>query len=171
MAPGVIPAWGPFWQANGYLCAIDGAVLPPRCVKCNGTDRVTMVKKQYSWHPPWVYALIRAGLLIYIILALVLQKRVTVTFGVCAKHRAKRRNAILIGWLSFLQIFVLIGCAIAFDNGWLILIGFVLFVAGVIYGTVASPILKPGYMNDYKMARLKGACPEFIASLPPGPIL
>src|SRR5512141_2965141 len=44
------------------------ARLPKRCVVCNQRDPSDHMRKQFMWHPSWVYATIVAGWLIYFVL-------------------------------------------------------------------------------------------------------
>jgi hypothetical protein len=88
--------------------------LPPVCAQCGepASDRITKV---FSWHPPWIAVTILAGLLIYIILAMVLTKRMTVRVPFCGLHRNhwSKRNLIIglsaagiaaLGILSFVLV-------------------------------------------------------------------
>jgi hypothetical protein len=64
----------------------DEDELPDVCMRC-GAPATTFKKKQFAWHPPWVVITILAGLLVYVILALVLTQRRTVAVPLCDRHR------------------------------------------------------------------------------------
>jgi hypothetical protein len=59
--------------------------LPPVCMCCGAPADLTKAKL-FNWHPGWVYALILVGLLPFLIVALVLTKRMRVRAPVCAAH-------------------------------------------------------------------------------------
>ena len=60
--------------------------LPAVCMKC-GAPAVLEKLKQFSWNPPWVILLILIGLLPYVIVALVLTKRMRVRVPLCNEHK------------------------------------------------------------------------------------
>ena len=66
-------------------CTDDG-VLPPVCVRC-GADADRTVRKAFSWYPPWVNVLILAGLLPWLVVVLLMTKRMTVYAPVCDEHK------------------------------------------------------------------------------------
>jgi hypothetical protein len=51
-----------------------------------GASTSTRKDKNFSWYPPWVGVLILAGLLPYLIVALVLTKRMSVAAPMCSRH-------------------------------------------------------------------------------------
>jgi ABC-type uncharacterized transport system permease subunit len=71
------------WEANGRLVALDGAALPARCVRCNGTLGLAMRRQTFTWKPPAAQLLGVA--------AVAISRRSTLTFGVCARHRRSKR--------------------------------------------------------------------------------
>ena len=60
--------------------------LPAVCIKC-GADADFWVRRQFAWHPPWVIALILVGVLVWVVVALVLTKRMTVDAPLCYRHK------------------------------------------------------------------------------------
>jgi hypothetical protein len=73
------------WEVEEYE-------LPPVCARC-GERAVVQPDKTFSWHPPWVLVfLFIGGLLIYVIVALILTKRMTVPLPFCRRHRNYWRN-------------------------------------------------------------------------------
>jgi hypothetical protein len=93
-----------------YRDETDEFELPAVCMKC-GAQATAWKSKTFSWHPPWVYVLILAGLLPFAVVALALTQRRTLQAPLCAAHRGHWlwRQLIVIG--SFFAL--LIGGAIA----------------------------------------------------------
>jgi hypothetical protein len=112
--------------------------LPELCMVC-GEPSVKHVKKNFSWYPPWVTALILAGLLPYLIIAAVLSQRMTVDVPLCARHSGHFWKRTLLIWLTLV--------------GWL--------AVGVL-GTVLVTELVPEPDKGYLMA---GVCMGFAAGL------
>jgi len=153
------------WHTAGRLFAMDKAILPNRCIKCNGTEDVRMKRKQFTWAPPIVYLGLLGGLLPCIILVMVLQKKATVTYGMCAVHRRKRWNVtwISLGTLAFsIFLFVMAG---VLENGIPVIFGILGILGALIYAAVAGPVLKP-HKIDQSIIQLKGCGPVFLQSLP-----
>jgi hypothetical protein len=83
--------------------------LPDVCAKC-GAEARHHVTRTFKWYPPWIIVTILAGLLVYLILALVLQKSYKVAVPMCQDHKGHWVNRILITVAGF---FVLFGGGIA----------------------------------------------------------
>jgi hypothetical protein len=155
------------------LIVQPGAESPPRCVKCNAPAEHIWTKTLY-WHHPALYWLILAGLLIYAVIALVVRKSAFVSLFLCPAHLAKRRKNLLVGWLvlaSSIGFWVL-----AFRLGGrgnesrgltLMLGGFVALCVGLVWIARAANVVLPRRIED-GVVTLKGAGPEFLASLPRG---
>jgi hypothetical protein len=82
--------------------------LPRVCAKC-GRKAVARPSKTFSWHPPWVIVLIFAGLLIYVIVALVLTKRMAVPLPLCERHRNYWRNRAIVIYGGLLALVLGVG--------------------------------------------------------------
>jgi hypothetical protein len=89
--------------------------LPDICAKC-GAPAVTRKKKQFSWHPQWIFVLILVHILVYIIVALIMTKRKTVHVPLCADHKGHWlwRNLVIFGGLLALG-FIFVGGIIALE--------------------------------------------------------
>ncbi len=59
--------------------------LPPLCMKC-GQPTDHRVSKRFAWHPGWVMILIFVGLLVYVIVAIILTKRMRLSIPMCSRH-------------------------------------------------------------------------------------
>ncbi len=153
------------FRDGGRLVVEPGASLPDRCVKCNGPAEGYTKKLNLSWHHPAIYLIVLVGVLIYVIVALIVRKTARVNIPLCPTHRAKRRNIILTGLGIFLLGIVGFISAIALDNGWYALVGFVLFLGGIITMVMGSQTVTPALINE-RAAWLKGVGPDFLAELP-----
>lgn len=160
---------GGLWQSGKLLVMRKDAPLPPRCVKSNeATDR--RLKRKLIWHHPAVYLALLANLLVYAILALCLQKKATIHIGLSDAWFWKRRRAIMIGWGSvILSIGMFVIGVSGIDTngsaGWLMLIAAIWFLAGIIYGLMASRMVVATRIDD-TFVWLKGVNREFLAELP-----
>jgi len=174
----VLPYLGPMatasygvWRQGNQIVASKGATLPTACVKCNCTEELKSIRRNYSWHHPAWVLLIFVGVLIYIIVALVLRQSGVVTFSLCHRHRKRRAIALLLMWLGVLVSYgaMFVGCSLTQrreDLQVLIVISwFILLVAALIAGQIFARILTPKKIDD-RFLYLGGACPEFLNSLP-----
>lgn len=130
------------WQDGPLMVLSKDAVLPDRCIQCNGPAEGYRLKRSLHWHSPGWYLLILFNIILYAIVALCVQHTAKIYVGVCPEHRARRRRVITIAWLSLpLAIGVWIVGSLAFPPDWIgvfIVVGIVLILVGAIYGTVAS---------------------------------
>ncbi len=87
------------------LESYDGRVrdLPELCMKC-GAPATLRKDKTFSWYPPWVGVLLLAGLIPFLIVALILTKRSRVEVPLCDRHKGHWmiRQLVVIGSLLFL---------------------------------------------------------------------
>jgi hypothetical protein len=86
-------------EGDSIVIPASGAVLPPRCVKCNAPG-AQQLKRRLFWHPPGYYVLAALSPLIYVIVALIVRKKAEVSVFLCERHRTLRRTGILVGWLG-----------------------------------------------------------------------
>jgi hypothetical protein len=143
------------------------AVLPPPCIRCGAPADGKPVEKTLYWHNPAVYLAILAGVLIYVILALVLRKGIRVRVPLCAEHAKRRSIGITLAW-----VLPLVGIADAVilpqtnvDGGVVALITIVLILTGlVIWAIVANPI-RPTLINEFQ-GEFTGFCPAYLQLVP-----
>src|SRR5260370_36502587 len=69
-------------------------VLPPLCVKCGAPANDKPVVKSFYWHNPAIYLVILAGVLIYLIVAVIVRKGIEVSVPLCALHSKRRSIAV-----------------------------------------------------------------------------
>src|SRR5689334_6970592 len=93
------------WRQGSTLVVPRKVALPPRCFKCGEPVAGRPMKVSTSYLNSLWLLLIFAGLLVYIIVALILRKTGTVHLYLCPRHRSRRRVTILVCWLLFLGCF------------------------------------------------------------------
>jgi hypothetical protein len=172
------------WRSGRLLVLQKGADLPDRCVKSNRPANGRRLKRRMAWHHGAIYLLILVSLLVYIIVALIMQQKATVYIGLSEEWFAKRRRATLIGWLSVLAGIALVVLGVKQLNatatggglrvlqpemgGWLMAAGFLVFFVGAIYGLLASRMVAPARIDKH-FVWIKGACPAYLSELPDWP--
>jgi hypothetical protein len=151
---------------GSWVIVSGGADLPHRCVKCNAAPSEPTRKRTLFWHHPAIYFVILLNILIYIVVALIVRKKVKISPALCARHKARRRNAILLAWLG---VGASLALPVAFGNedsvGAWILFSVLLFAGSAIAGIFRSRILYAKRIDAIE-ARLGGASEEFLDSLP-----
>lgn len=170
LEPGFGAPRGGLWRDGRTLVMDKHAELPNRCVKSNQpADR--WLKRRLAWHHPAIVLTVFAGLLVYIIIALVVRKTATIQIGLSEEWYAKRRRATIIGWLLVLTGIGMLVAGIAMVGkkgdvgGPLILFGILVALGGAIGGLMGSRMVYPRKITNTHVW-LKGVCPEFLEGLP-----
>jgi hypothetical protein len=161
------------WRYARLLVVASGAELSDRCIKCNAPANGYRKKVTLSWHSPLAFLALLGGLLPYIIVAVILTRRVTVRVGVCQRHRRRRLLAILFGWLGCLTaigLFVVGTLARSNAGAWAFIAGMLLLLFSLIGGLLGSRIVTPKRIRD-RLAWVKGVDPVYLGEFPefPGP--
>jgi hypothetical protein len=167
LSEGVAVGSGVVWRDGKKIVARDGAVFPPRCLKCNAAASGTPMKRKLYWHNPWWYLVLLVPyirLLIYIIIAVVVRKRATVEVYLCNEHKTRRVYLLIATWLTWLSGIVAIGWGSSIHNTWLILAGPCLVLTGIVLGIYAR-MFRTQKIKDGTVW-LKGAGKPFLESLP-----
>ena len=163
---GVVPGAAGMWREKKRLVTLLNPVLPPRCVKCNAATDTPQKKRNLYWHSPVVYIALLINVIVYAIIAMIARKRTVAMVSLCPVHRAKRRNAI---WGSWLMVLAGIGSIIAGiannDISWMIIVGIVLFLGGLIYGLACGRLIYATKMTP-EHVWLAGCGKDFLASFP-----
>lgn len=143
-------------------------VLPPACVKC-GAPANKMVTKTFSWHHPALYLVILAGVLIYVIVAMIVRKNMRLSVPLCVSHAQKRSTAVILSW-----VIPLIGVADAFilpnlgvDGGVVALITIACLLTGLIIWAVVGYPIRARYIDQH-CGVFTGVCEEYLRQFPPG---
>jgi hypothetical protein len=152
------------WQDGKLVVVSLYADLPDRCVKCNLPAGGYRVKRKLTWHPSGWYALILINLIVYAIVATIIQKKMTVHVGLCEKHR--KRRLWLIGLGLGLPLLGGLGCTATLGSDSAIGIGVVGFLAGIVLLIIGTNLLAAESIDD-RFARIRGAHRSFLATLPP----
>lgn len=154
------------WQQHGSRLVMDKmAQLPDRCVKCNAYANGQRLKRKLTWHPPAIYFLVFAGVLIYAIVASIISEKATVYVGLCEQHMKRRRAAIFSGiGLLLLGMFTII-MALVMESGLLGVAGGGFLVAAIVVALVAHSIVRPKKI-DSRFIWLDGIDRDYLSQLP-----
>jgi hypothetical protein len=156
--------------------------LPSLCMRCGEPPALTK-RKQFSWYPTWVYLLILVHLLIFLIVALIMTKRLTVPVPLCEKHRRHFLWPTLMGVavLIFLIVVVIGGIVLGgaledsldrdaretFYVVWFVS-GMALFLAGLIAACVVQiRTIRPTEITDRGIT-LTNVAPQFVEAFQAG---
>jgi hypothetical protein len=161
------PPAGQAWRANRQFVARVQTPLPDRCVCCNAPANGYRLKRQLSWHPPVYYALLLAGPLIYIIVALFASRKAVIQVGLCSKHRWRRGWGMLTATIAILAGVALIDAFTASGaQAWVLLIlGLLVLGGGIVVGARVDGVVSSARI-DNEHIWLRGAKEPFLASLP-----
>src|SRR5690349_16062585 len=127
----VVESTAGIWRDGNRLVMYKGATLPDRCVHCNEPANGRRLKRTLYWHHPLIYLVVLAGVLVYVIVALVVRKRAVVMIGMCDRHYAWRLRSMLLWWLITAACAVLLWYGIRANSpiaGWAILTAVVVFL-------------------------------------------
>jgi hypothetical protein len=162
------------WCDGKNVVTRDNAELPARCYKCNETAPNRPLKRKLYWHPPAYYWLIvlgvviRIGILLYIIVAIIVRKRATVEVHICPRHRTQRRLILIGGWGGFiLGFFMILGTASIVHGGWIVVLSVLLCLGSLITLMIGLRLARASRINKDGVVWMRGAGKEFLASLPP----
>lgn len=156
---------GGIWRDGRILVLTPGSALPPRCVKCNAPAVQPQKNRTVYWHQPWIYLLILANVLIYLIVALIVRKKAVVAPGLCPAHRRRHWTGLAVGWSSLPLFFVLAIVSAATDECLWMILGLVAFLAALVTGIILSRIVLADRI-DGDFVRLKGCGQAFLDSFP-----
>jgi hypothetical protein len=157
------------WRDGKLLVMSRKIKLPARCVKSNA-PATTWLKRQYKWHQGGMGMAILQGALISSLIA----EKIKIQVPLSDEWTRRRRRAILIGWLSAVIGLALIFVGIASANRrdsalvTLIPIGFLVMMAGSIYGAVRAQVVRMAKANSTHLW-LKGVHRDYLATLPTWP--
>jgi len=159
------PAPGQILRREGPLLVVSkNARLPKRCVRCNTPVVTEMMTHTFRWHPAWIYLVLLASPVVYVIVAVLVRQRAVVTWGLCREHAAQRRNQTLVaGSLAALGVALFVAAGYFHDGSW-VLAGLASLLAAIIWAVMGTRVLVPVEI-DYHQVRFKGCGPAFLAGL------
>ncbi len=153
------------WRRGKLIVFRKNTALPFRCVKCNAPAHGKPLRSNLSWHPPAIYLTILIGLIIYVIVALCVQKSARISFGLCARHRRRRARVVAVSWLFALTCVSLIVCSIPLDNPAFAVLGLLILILGLVLYLIFARSLTAARI-DNEWVWLRGAGEEFLDTLP-----
>jgi hypothetical protein len=159
----------PFRQGK-ILVVPSGSHLPELCVKCGAPASGKPLTKTFSWHSAGYYFLIFIGLIVYVIVALVVQKKARIDVPFCEAHRSWRTRmniagaVLLIGTVpaSFLL------ASLDLSGGMVALIAVGMAFSGLVVLAIVGSSFSPVYIDE-TCAKFKGAGEQFLSALPSSP--
>jgi hypothetical protein len=145
------------------------AHLPPPCVKCGAPANGKPVNKTFSWHHPALYLLLLAGVLIYLLVAVIVRKSMRMSVPLCARHAQRRSTAVTLAW-----VIPLVGVADAFilprfgmDGGVVALITVALVLTGIVIWAIVDYPIRPKSI-DQSRGVFTGCAEAYLQQFPPG---
>lgn len=159
------------WRDDDLLIVRIGSALPARCVKCN--EPAARWKKQtLYWHHSNLYFLLPLGLVVYLIVMLMVRRRILLSVGVCQRHLDRRSRSMAIalllttsGSVAIILATCLMGSTHRSFSLPIFLSGVGLVIGGAVYGVLGSRLLRAKRIDPI-FAWIKGASPEYLAELP-----
>ncbi len=156
------------WRSGKKLVCSSNARFPGRCVKTNQpTDNRVPMKLNYC--PPWAYILFGA------LIAMFLTRKMQAEVGMEQRWVTRRMIHALVGLGVALLGGLCIGIGIATSGqgdvgpvgAVFLLLGMFFSIGGIFYSLLGGRAITVAYIDDMKQhAWLKGAHPDFLASLP-----
>lgn len=170
-------SWQGLWRDKRDLVMHKNAKLPSLCVKTGESTTQRGIVRKMSWHTPWIALTIFAGILIYVILALVLRKKATIEIPLSDNARGRRTTRIILSWVTALgSLAFMAGCIFVLMNARNaspiavigIFGGLIGFIAAALIGQSAAQVLRPTKITDTHVW-LRGVHPSILEQLPPVP--
>ena len=155
-----------------FLYITPGAVLPERCPVTNREldDGDRIFTRKFAYTPPWVYLLLLVHVLVMLIVALIIQKKVSATYWLSEEVRKKYvQRRWTAAALIVISIAAFVGCAYVPDpdlTSGIIFLGVIFILVGLIALAMSNPLKVSGYKDG--IMRVKGCSPDFLADLPRG---
>jgi hypothetical protein len=151
------------WARGDRVMANDCTVFPPRCVGCNGNEKLKMHPKQIVWAPPYAYVALLLGLLPGAILVMLMQRKVNIRIATCKHCRRRIAMQQLITLGIVLAAFGALGLGAAVHR-YFALGGLAILLAGIVYGVAATRLYRVVSIKD-DVVTLKGMGKAFVGSL------
>ncbi len=148
---------GGTWQDRRKVVKHVSAPLPSRCVKCNSTDGVAWQVYTLKYYPAYNIFLMLLGFTRYL--------KVDVEVGLCASHRARRKQRVIWGVIALLASIGMFLLGLERNTSEIWMAAGVLFVASCIFlACLDAPVTISKIKEPYIW--LKGADEQYVNSLP-----
>jgi hypothetical protein len=167
--PNRVEALGTYWREGKTLRIVDGAELPCRCVKCNSSEDVTMKRRTLYWYPKWTFALVLLNILIYFVVSMCVRRKISVTYGLCGRHRRLRVWGIVSG-IGGVALGILLMIVAAVSSGpnspqeWFYLASLIVIVAAIASGLFMAHIFSVELIRNGS-AWLRSVSTDFLETL------
>jgi uncharacterized membrane protein len=165
------------WRQGNLLVVHRDSKLPPFCVRTNVPAETTM-QRTVSWFHPLVYIALLTCLLIFLLLAKLLQQRLTLTLPLSKAFVEQRKRQIFVSGLltSCGLLLLVLGLVLAvtgdLDQPWplvtLIVLGLSIFTAGSLWVNRVIAIVSAQKI-DGDFAWIKGVHTGYLERLPVWP--
>ena len=152
------------WRDGMVLVTRRVSTLPPHCVKC-GKPAVEQKNRTFYWHHSLLDLLAFGALLLYLIVALIVRKKATVSVGLCAEHRSRRLRGFVVSWGIVLAGIGVAILGVSMQSCGVMGAGALVLLGGIITGMFMTRVLLPERI-DHDFARLRGCGEAFLAMLP-----
>lgn len=167
--PNRVEGSGTYWREGRSLRVVDGAELPSRCVKCNSSVEVEMRKRTLYWYPQWTFLLIFLNILIFAVVAMCVRRKVSLTYGLCARHRMLRTWGMLggFGGVALGIVLLILAANYAGANGpetWIYIAALVVIVGAIAAGLIMAHIFRVEVIRNGS-AWLRGVSKDFLETL------
>ncbi len=156
------------WRDGNRLVAVAGTVLPDRCIKCNAPAHGYRLKRTLFWHNPLYYFLLLCYLVVYVVVAIFVQRKAVLHLGLCGEHRDRRNKGMLIGWSGCALGALLLVAGAGFQSGWAALAGVIVGIGGGIAGYILAYSVRAVKITREHVF-LTGCHRDFLAELPDWP--
>lgn len=158
---------GRVFRKKKTIYLLDGAELPPRCIKCNAPAEQPIKERTLHWHHPAWYLLILFNIIIYAVAAVLVRKKIQLHIGLCAEHARQRTRDIWItcGALVLGVLLIIAGIQIDAITPAAMIFGCLLILFSLIYAIARLTLLIPSKIADGEV-RLTRAGKAFLESLP-----
>lgn len=142
-----------------------GAQFPDRCVKCNAPAQGYKLRRDLAWHSPVLYLLLLLNVLIYLVVALAVRRKVSVFVGLCPEHRSRRSSWLVSCSIAGVAAVAGLVAALLLESVGVGIASAVLLVVAIIVAFAVSPVVSAGRITD-RHAEVRGCGREFLASFP-----
>jgi hypothetical protein len=153
---------------------VERKLLPDLCMRC-GAPATTHKSRNFAWYPTWISSLIVVGLfcnallIVGIILAAVMAKRMRVSVPLCDAHKNHwfmRGVIILVSFVGLLGLAAIVIALSAKDFVWILIIGLLIALVGwlILIGVLQSTSIRPTEITDNRIT-LRGVADSFAEAV------